>query len=127
MKELNTSSMRKACSTFSSGFGLSLKMEKSRPSLEGHNIYWHFKHFVMFFEALYAAWKMSKIEFFLVHIFRIHSEYGKIRTRKNSELGHFSLNNKVISNFSWVVHVLSSDTRTQWINKHTIEEWPLVP
>ena len=42
--------------------------------------------------------KCPNTEFFLVRIFpysysvnlRIHSEYGKIRTRKNSVFGHFS-------------------------------------
>ena len=34
--------------------------------------------------------KFPNMEFFLVHIFRIRTDYGKIRIRKNSVFGHFS-------------------------------------
>ena len=46
--------------------------------------------------------KCPNAEFFLVHIFRIWTKYGKIRTRKNSLFGHF-LRSDIISAFRYSI------------------------
>ena len=69
---------------------------------------------------------MLKFEDFSGPHFPYSVRVGKIRTKKNSELGHFSLINKVISNFFLSdIYVRSRDTRTQL--SHTIDERSLVP